>query len=460
MDDSAFRFWDKYIAITSSYGVPERARRWYVRHVEVFIDAYPERRLGELDGTDVDQYLDRIGRNPDIADWRFRQVVDALRMLFVDIVKAPWATNFDWQMWRDGARDLTAGHATIARIPATCEVSTESASKVLGVSGLDRCKRRFPELFERMTVEIRTRQYSIRTEQSYLPWVARYLYFCAAKTQDEIEPNRLASFLEHLVINRNVSASTQNQALNALVFMFRHVLNKRVDDNLQFHRARKPKRLPVVLSRDEVRRLLTGIVNPQHHMMVCLMYGAGLRLMECVRLRVCDVDFDYAQIIVRSGKGNRDRVVPIPKRLVEPLKQQLDKVTAMHNKDLSGGFGEVYLPYALARKYKNAATELRWQYVFPAVKLSVDPRSGKVMRHHLHESNAQKSVKKAADAAGLSKRVNCHALRHSFATHLLESGYDIRTVQELLGHSNVSTTMIYTHVLNRGGRGVRSPLDE
>ena len=341
----------------------------------------------------------------------------------------------------------------------TRETPIEGAVKASGISGLDRCKRQFPQLFERMAVEIRTRQYSIRTEHSYLPWVARYLRFCAAKTPNEIEPDRIASFLEYLAVKRNVSASTQKQALNALVFMFRHVLNKPVDDHLDFHRARKPKRLPVVLSRNEVKRLLTGITNRQYHMMACLLYGAGLRLMECVRLRVCDVDFDYGQMIVRSGKGNRDRVVPLPERLVEPLKQQLDKVAVMHNKDLSGGFGEVHLPYALARKYKNAARELRWQYVFPAVKLSVDPRTGKVMRHHVHENNIQKSIKKAADAAGISKKVNCHALRHSFATHLLESGYDIRTVQELLGHSNVSTTMIYTHVLNRGGRGVKSPLD-
>ena len=217
--------------------------------------------------------------------------------------------------------------------------------------------------------------------------------------------------------------------------------------------------LPVVLSRDEVIRLLNEISHELHCTMASLMYGTGMRLMECVRLRVCDIDFDYGQIIIRNGKCKKDRVVPLPEKLVDKLKRQIDNIAVTHEKDIVAGHGEVYLPGALSTKYPNAAKELRWQYIFPSVKLSVDPRSGKVMRHHLHENNIQKSVKKTADEIGLNKKVNCHALRHSFATHLLESGYDIRTVQELLGHADVSTTMIYTHVLNKGGRGVRSPLD-
>ena len=231
-------------------------------------------------------------------------------------------------------------------------------------------------------------------------------------------------------------------------------------DVLILSMQKKPKILPVVLSRDEVFRLLDGISHEAHKTMASLMYGAGLRLMECVRLRVCDIDFDYGQIIIRSGKGKKDRVVPLPDKLVGHLKKQIDQVAITHDEDVKAGSGEVYLPFALSKKYPNAAKELRWQYIFQSVKLSVDPRSGKILRHHVHENNIQKSVKKTADAIGLNKKVNCHALRHSFATHLLESGYDIRTVQELLGHADVSTTMIYTHVLNKGGRGVKSPLDQ
>jgi len=319
--------------------------------------------------------------------------------------------------------------------------------------------QQFPELYQRLLAEIRIRGYSIRTEQTYISWIARFLLFSDFHTRDEIQPEKIAPYLEHLAVKRNVSINTQKLALNALVFMFRHILNIPLDDHIDFVRAKKPRRLPVVLSRSEINQLLSGIDNGLHHTMASLLYGAGLRLIECVRLRVCDVDFEYRQIVVRNGKGNKDRVVPLPEKLVIPMQQQLDKVRTLHEEDLQAGFGEVHLPHALARKYPKAAKELRWQYLFPSVRLSADPRTGKVMRHHIHEYNLQKSIKKSADRNNMPKKVNCHALRHSFATHLLETGYDIRTVQELLGHADVSTTMIYTHVLNRGGRGVKSPLD-
>ncbi len=459
MDDSVSRFWDKYIIKTVDCNVSEGARRWYVKHVETFIAAHPGHRLSVLGAGDIAKYLEVIGRNPEIDDWRFCQVIDALRILYVEIIKPDWAAGFDWQAWTDGARELGKDHATLARIPQTAESHVHKVSASSKSNYIKRCKQQFPELFERMMVEIRVRNYSIRTEQSYIPWVAKFVMFCGFTAADEIQPDKIATYLEHLAVDRNVSPSTQKQALNALVFMFRHVLNIPVEGHIEFTRSKKPKRLPVVLSKDEVNRLLSGIGNELHHTMAGLLYGAGLRLIECVRLRVCDIDFDYKQIVVRNGKGNKDRVVPLPQRLESPLRQQFDKVRRLHDDDLNAGFGEVHLPYALARKYSNAAKELRWQYFFPSVKLSADPRSGKVMRHHIHENNLQKSVKKSADASGLQKKVNCHALRHSFATHLLEAGYDIRTVQELLGHADVSTTMIYTHVLNKGGRGVRSPLD-
>ncbi|MDH5259486.1 MAG: integron integrase [Gammaproteobacteria bacterium] len=329
-----------------------------------------------------------------------------------------------------------------------------------GSVSVKQCREQFSNLIDRVVAEIRLRQYSIRTEQSYIDWVVRFLLFSKCKTEADLSVGQISAYLEHLAIKRNVAASTQSQALNALVFLFKQILNIPVEEKIDFKRAKKPKRLPVVLSRNEVTRILSGIKNDLHRLMASMMYGTGMRLMECVRLRVCDVDFDYGQIMIRSGKGNKDRVVPLPEKIVASLRKQIDYVSVLHEEDLEAGYGEVFLPGALAKKYQNAAKELRWQYVFPSVKLSVDPRSKKVMRHHLHENNIQKSVKKASNEIGVQKKVNCHALRHSFATHLLESGYDIRTVQELLGHADVSTTMIYTHVLNKGGRGVKSPLDD
>ena len=459
MDESARRFWDKYISKTATYKVPRGARRWYVKHVEAFIKDHSNRRLADIEADDLTSYLERLGRNPQIPDWRFRQVTEALHILYVEIIKPDWADSFNWDTWAHDSRALESDHATLARNPDVRQTRSQHTFQTTERGSGSQGERPFPELFERLIAEIRIRGYSIRTEQAYVAWTARFLLFSGFQSRQQIHPEKIAPYLEYLAIKRNVSVSTQKLALNALVFMFRHVLKIPVEDHIDFARAKKPRRLPVVLSRNEISRLLSGITNELHHTMASLLYGAGLRLIECVRLRVCDVDFEYRQIIVRNGKGNKDRVVPLPDKLLEPLQQQIGRVRMLHGEDLQAGFGEVHLPHALARKYPNAAKELRWQYLFPSVKLSVDPRTGKVMRHHIHENNLQKSIKKSADQNGLPKKVNCHALRHSFATHLLETGYDIRTVQELLGHADVSTTMIYTHVLNRGGRGVKSPLD-
>jgi integron integrase len=315
-----------------------------------------------------------------------------------------------------------------------------------------------PRLLDQVRALIRRKHYSIRTERAYVDWIKRYIFFHNKRHPAEMSQLELEQFLNHLAINQKVSASTQNQALSALVFLYREVLNKDFGflDNLV--RAKSPERLPVVLTEDEVRRLLAHLEG-RNWLMASLLYGAGLRLMECLRLRVKDVDFDYRQITVRDGKGNKDRVTMLPESSVDLLKHQLDKARILHQHDLTAGHGEVYLPYALERKYKNAARDWRWQYVFPATQLSRDPLSSKLRRHHLDEKSLQRAVKQAVRAAQISKPATCHTLRHSFATHLLRNGYDIRTVQDLLGHKDVSTTMIYTHVLNRGGQGVRSPLD-
>jgi len=268
----------------------------------------------------------------------------------------------------------------------------------------------------------------------------------------------IEAFLTHLAVDGNIAASTQNQALCALEFLYREVLRQEWDDSIAPVRAKKPQRLPTVLTKDEARRVV-GLMSGVPQLMAKLLYGSGLRLMECVRLRVKDVDFVQHQIIVRDGKGGKDRITMLPDAVVPLLRDHLQHVKLIHESDLAHGYGSVYLPYALERKYPNASKEWPWQYVFPSDRLSVDPRSGLKRRHHIDENTLQKAVRQAALLAGIHKQVSCHTFRHSFATHLLESSYDIRTVQELLGHKDVKTTMIYTHVLNRGGLAVRSPLD-
>jgi integron integrase len=269
----------------------------------------------------------------------------------------------------------------------------------------------------------------------------------------------IEQFLTHLAVDLNVAANTQNQALSALLFLYDQVLQQPLDRPVDAVRAKKPHRLPVVLSQNEVACLLPHLPDP-YQLMARLLYGAGLRLMECLRLRVKDIDFDQHQIIVRSGKGHKDRDTILPDPLLDPLKRQLDYAQALHQNDLARGYGQVYLPHALDRKYPNACREWAWQYLFPSPRLSRDPRSGLMRRHHLDASNLQKAVKAAVKAAAIHKPVGCHTLRHSFATHLLENGYDLRTIQELMGHKSIETTMIYTHVIKRGGLGVRSPLED
>jgi integron integrase len=308
------------------------------------------------------------------------------------------------------------------------------------------------KLLGRMREILRVKHYSLRTEQAYVSWAKRYILFHDKRHPQDMGSQEIAAFLTHLAVHRNVAASTQNQALCALLFLYNEVLLIDVGP-VDAIRAKKPKRLPAVLTKDEVERVIAAVTSP-NRLVVRLLYGSGLRLIECLRLRVKDVDFAYRQIVVRDGKGQKDRVTVLSGKLVDPLKTHLQRVALIHQHDLDRGCGAVYLPYALEIKYPNAAKEWCWQYVFPAKDLSCDPRSGVTRRHHLGESGPQRAVRSAARLAGITKSVSCHTFRHSFATHLLEDGYDIRTVQELLGHKDVKTTMIYTHVLNRGGLAV------
>lgn len=315
-----------------------------------------------------------------------------------------------------------------------------------------------PKLLDQVRGKIRLKHYSIRTEQSYLDWIKRFILFHGKRHPKDMGPQDVEAFLTHLAVQGKVAASTQNQAKSALLFLYKEVLGIDLPwlDNVE--RAKAPKRLPVVLTRAEVHAVLTRLEGA-HWLVASLLYGTGLRIMEAVRLRVKDVDFARHEILVRDGKGFKDRVTMLPATLSAPLKAHLQRVKALHRQDLEAGFGAVYLPYALDKKYPSAGRDWAWQYVFPSANLSVDPRSSETRRHHIQDQAVQRAVKQAVRDAGLSKPATPHTFRHSFATHLLEGGYDIRTVQELLGHSDVSTTMIYTHVLNRGGKGVRSPLD-
>ena len=313
-------------------------------------------------------------------------------------------------------------------------------------------------LLDQVRAACRVRHYSVRTEQAYVYWTRRFVLAHGKRHPREMGGAEVTSFLTSLATEANVAAGTQNQALSALLFLYQHVLGMELPWLGDVVRAKRPRRIPVVLSRTEVARLLAALEGPCW-LMGAMLYGTRMRLMECMRLRIKDVDFGRGEIVVRDGKGGRDRRVPLPRSLRTALQEKVDRVRVLHAGDVAIGLGRVWLPHALERKYPNAATELGWQYLFPARRPSRDPRSGELRRHHANESILQRAVRNARKAAAIDKPVSCHTLRHSFATHLLESGHDIRTVQELLGHKDLSTTQIYTHVLGRGANGVLSPLD-
>ena len=321
--------------------------------------------------------------------------------------------------------------------------------------GNERKKSPFLETIRHL---MRAQHYAIRTEQAYVDWIRRFILYHKKRHPIEMGEKEVSEFLTHLTVHRNVAPATQGQALNALVFLYRKVLSRPLNHIPDIVRSKKKTKIPVVLSQSEVANLLAGLVGV-HWLAGCLLYGSGLRLMECIRLRVQDIDLDRLSVTVIGGKGGKDRVVTLAKELVVPLGHHLEYTKLTHQRDIAEGYGRVYLPYALERKYPAAATSWGWQYIFPATRRSVDPRSGVIRRHHMDESSFQKAVKAAVKKAGINRQASSHTFRHSFATHLLESGADIRTVQEQLGHADVKTTEIYTHVIGRGGSAVISPLE-
>lgn len=444
--------WQRYLDLLSRQGVPEHYRRWYVRHVEELLAAFPGKSLRKLNREDICNYLQNLTRQTQMPGWQIRQKVDAIRLLLVDLVRNTQAMEVDWDYWGEaGLETLPANHPTLAKeSPPEALIQKNSRTKSLDSDG---------EAAVTKTVRLlRSQHYSIRTESAYRDWVMRFLAF-AGKPPAELDSGDAGTFLSHLTVERRISQSTQRQALNALSFFYKHVLARELALTEGFRPAKRTRRIPVVLSREEIKRLFDALEGI-HRLMAGLMYGTGTRLLELVRLRVQDVDFERSLIVVRDGKGRKDRVVPLPLSFKEDLQVHLSERRRQFEADQLAGPVHVHLPDALARKYPQASTDWRWQYVFASARLAHDPRSGQVRRHHIHENTLQKAIHKAAQKTDIPKRVNSHALRHSFATHLLETGYDIRTVQELLGHADVSTTMIYTHVLNKPGLPpVISPAD-
>jgi integron integrase len=433
-------------------GIEARFHEFYRAWVLKFLSFIKPKGFGEAGISDIENFLSQLeveGKKM----WQIRQAEEALRVMFTEIDPRKWAMDWPEDLDRGVKEDLSRDDA--AEVPRG-PVGNLARFDGRGDTGL------LPSRYEVFVGEARERlrleRYSYRTEKTYTEWVSRFLVFSKPVSRESIVWDQVREYLEYLTLVRRVSSSTLNQALSALQFLFRSVLKSEPGGGQMIKRPPKRERLPTVLSREEVLALL-GEMTGTGKLMAVLMYGAGLRVLECVRLRVKDVDFGNQLILVRGGKGDKDRRVPLPKLAVEPLRGQLELARKRWEKDRALGLDGVFLPEALSVKYPKAETEWIWYWLFPAGDISEDPWTGKMRRHHVSENGIQQLVKRCSLRAGLTKPVSPHTLRHSFATHLLESGSDIRTVQELLGHSDVSTTMIYTHVLNRPGLPTRSPLD-
>ena len=447
--------------------IPSKARPYLQRWAELWTKAdgpaSPERTSAFFDG---------LGRSTGVADWQFRQALQAVRILAAECLALPWAAGFPWDSLADQARDLPPSHRTLLREARS--VTAENPSREPGTSTL---KIRPPgphdyipapgeaETLAQIDTDlrrvIRLKNLAVATEQTYCHWTFRFTRFCLRRIGQppaEVGPPAVTAYIQVLALERQVSSSTQKQALNALVFFLRHVLGH-TEFTLDLDRPTAgPRRPPTVLTRDEVRSVLEFLEDPWK-LAAQLLYGSGLRVMECLRLRVKDIDFGHGTIAIHDAKGGKHRLVPLPKALEPRLQSHLATLREKHRQDLIAGVGEVHMPESLARKYPNAPREWPWQFIFPATKLCAHPRTKKYARYHLLEDSLQRRFKQAVSQAALSKRVTCHTLRHSFATHLLQNGTDIRTLQSLLGHSSVETTMIYLHILDRPGAGAPSPLD-
>ena len=450
LDDNSV--WSVFSKILKAKKINPQAIPYYGNYVKHFLRRAKNTPVEQLTAQRVTLYLKTIPNNQALEDWQRNQAVDAIHLFLRDVLSKGYIDVIDWESFKE--KVTFNPHSTIQMeeldIPELIEKRVDRFHPEF--------RQRYGDLLNRLVRVLRVKNYSQRTEKTYLTWADKFFWFLDGAPEDKINEQHVRGFLEYLAIERRVSPNTQKQALNALVFFFKFGLERELGNIGDFIKSKPTHRLPVVLSKKEVSILFSHL-SGKHETMAGLLYGSGLRLMECIRLRVQDIDFDYQQIMVRNGKGFKDRIVPLPTRYTDNLKLQIKEVQALHLADLKLNIDGVYLPYALERKFPNAGKELAWQFLFPATRIATDQRSGKVRRHHLHETTLQKAVKNAGMKSGINKRIHCHVLRHSFATHLLEAGYDIRTVQELLGHTDVATTMIYTHVLNKPGLHVKSPAD-
>ena len=441
-----------YEQLLDARNIPAKAKPYYLRWAKAWITtAEPDNQSAAR------EFFQCLGRRANLPAWQFQQAVRAVAWLARDILHIPWAASFDWRGLADQAKPLEPDHRTLGR-----EAIRVSPAKVAVATGpLPETTDEVARICDEIRRAVRLGGLSYATEQTYVHWNARFTRFCLIRlkqTPQDAGAHGITDYLSYLALERNVSASTQKQALNAMVFLTRKVFGQTeftLEKPIPGHTQRRP---PIVLTRDEIQAVLALLENPWK-LADQLMYGSGLRLMEALRLRVKDIDFGQGAIIVNDGKGAKHRVVPLPRALETRLKEHLAREREKHANDLAGGCGDAHMPESLLRKYPNASREWPWQFLFPSATLCPHPRTGRVARYHVHDASMQRQFKAAVRKALLSKPATCHTLRHSFATHLLESGIDIRTVQDLLGHTDVSTTMIYLHVMKRPGAGGPSPLD-
>ena len=446
---------EKFIRHLGMHAIKPSAHAHYIRWAEAWTKA-----RGHQSSERTQAYFDALGRSTHLADWQFRQAVDAARILACNILCLHWARSFDWRGLSDQARSLAADHRTLAReaFPVRTPLpALPHAPLDLPPDADDEAR----EIIDALRRAIRLKNMAVATEETYVHWNSRFMRFCRQKLGQPprtIGPPAVTAYLDFLALERLVAPATQKQALNAMAFLMKNILGIKEFTLERLTPAPGQRRPPVVMTREEVRAVFSHLDDPWK-LIAQVMYGSGLRLMEAMRLRVKDLDFGQGTITVQDGKGGKHRVVTLPRTLAQPLQQYLNQLREKHLKDLVVGAGEVHLPEALLRKWPNASQEWRWQYVFPSATLCPHPRTGKIARHHLHDDSMARQIREAVRKTGIPKRVTSHTLRHSFATHLLESGTDIRTVQSLLGHADVSTTMIYLHVTKRPGAGAPSPLD-
>lgn len=450
----ALEIFPAYEQLLDARNIPAKAKPHYLRWAKAWVTT-----VEPHNPSTVQEFFQCLGRRATLPAWQFQQAVCAVAWFARDILHIPWAESFDWRGLADQAKPLEPDHRTHGR--ENIHVPPAKVAPAVPAGPLPETAEEVARICEEIRRAIRLGGLSFATEQTYVHWNARFTRFCLIRlkqTPQDAGSHGITAYLSYLALERNVSASTQKQALNAMVFLARKVFGQTeftLEKPAPAHTKRRP---PIVLTRGEVQGVLALLENPWK-LAAQLMYGSGLRLMEALRLRVKDIEFGQGTIIVNDGKGAKHRVVPLPRALETRLKEHLGKEAQKHDDDLAGGCGEVHMPEALMRKYPNACREWPWQFLFPSATLCPHPRTGRIARYHVHEASMQRQFKDAVRKARLSKPATCHTLRHSFATHLLESGIDIRTVQDLLGHTDVSTTMIYLHVMKRPGAGGPSPLD-